>query len=162
MFRMLYRRRSPRLTVRHTIEGTFRPVSVMYEENALAGLSTLFIDDPAMFVTGTKLDIDGDLSGTQQISAVESHVFVNLHIPSVTMEIRRRGWTAEKRSSFEWEAGEPFACLNVQNVSMGFVTREAYVSKIKLGIGHLELADLMERTPYPLVSTGKGVFAISV
>lgn len=50
-FRMLYRRRSPRLIVRHSVEGSFRPVSVMYEENALDGLSTLFADDPNVFTS---------------------------------------------------------------------------------------------------------------
>lgn len=34
--------------------------------------------------------------------------------------------------------------------------------KVKLGIGHLELADLMERTPYPLLSTGKGMYCFPV
>ncbi|RCN23983.1 hypothetical protein ANCCAN_30328 [Ancylostoma caninum] len=162
MFRMLYRRRSPRLTVRHNIEGSFRPVSVMYEENALAGLSSLFADDPNMFTSSTNLPADIDFSNTQQISTIESHVFVNLHIPSVTMELRRRGWGEQRHASPEWEAGDPFACLTVHNVSMGYVTREAFVSKIKLGIGHLELADLMERTPYPLLSTGKGMYSLPV
>ncbi|KAK6738704.1 hypothetical protein RB195_020674 [Necator americanus] len=161
MFRMLYRRRSPRLTVRHSIEGTFRPVSVMYEENALAGLSTLFADDPDLFSASANVDADVDLSSAQQISTIESHVFVNLHIPSVTMELRRRGWGEQRHVSPEWEAGDPFACLTVHNVSMGYVTREAHISKIKLGVGHLELADLMERTPHPLLSTGKGLHGIS-
>ncbi|EYC38921.1 hypothetical protein Y032_0687g1538 [Ancylostoma ceylanicum] len=160
MFRMLYRRRSPRLTVRHNIEGSFRPVSVMYEENALAGLSSLFADDPNMFTSSTNLPADIDFPNAEQISTIESHVFVNLHIPSVTMELRRRGWGEQRRSSPEWEAGDPFACLTVHNVSMGYVTREAHVSKVKLGIGHLELADLMERTPYPLLSTGKGMYGL--
>ncbi|KAK6047856.1 hypothetical protein COOONC_14639 [Cooperia oncophora] len=159
MFRMLYRRRSPRLTVRHNVEGSFRPVSVMYEENALSGLSTLFSDDPNMF-TSSEILAGVIPSSNQQIMAVDSHIFVNLHIPSVTMELRRRGWDERKRSSPEWEAGDPFACLTLQNVSVGYVTREAHVSKIKLGVGHLELGDLMERTTYPLLST-RGTFAIS-
>ncbi|KAK5974246.1 VPS13 domain-containing protein, partial [Trichostrongylus colubriformis] len=166
MFRMLYRRRSPRLTVRHNVEGSFRPVSVMYEENALNGLSSLFADDPNMFTSVSLLqssdimNAGSDPSSSEQIIAIESHVFVNFHIPSVTMELRRRGWDVKKRSPTEWEAGDPFACLTLQNVSIGYVAREAHVSKIKLGVGHLELADLMERTVYPLLST-RGTFGLS-
>lgn len=37
--------------MRHSVEGSFRPVSVMYEENALDGLSTLFADDPNVFTS---------------------------------------------------------------------------------------------------------------
>ncbi|VDL68457.1 unnamed protein product [Nippostrongylus brasiliensis] len=73
------------------------------------------------------------------------------------MEMRRRGWTERARTSPEWEAGEPFACLTLQRVSVGYVAREAYVSKVKLGIGHLELADLMVQTKHPLLST-RGMF----
>lgn len=46
------------------------------------------------------------------------------------MELRRRGWVERVRTSPEWEAGDPFACLTLQNVSMGFVAREAHVSKV--------------------------------
>nr|CDJ94690.1 hypothetical protein, variant [Haemonchus contortus] len=160
LFRMLYRRRSPRLTVRHNVEGSFHPISVMYEENALNGLSSLFADDPNMFISSEVLNAGIDTSNSQQIMATDSHIFVNFHIPSVTMELRRRGWDEKKRASPEWEAGDPFACLTLQNVSVGYVAREAHLSKIKLGVGHLELSDLMERTMQPLLST-RGTFGIS-
>ena len=49
--RLRYRRSAPKTTVRHTVEGRFRPISVMYEENAFDGLSTLFTDDPNIYKT---------------------------------------------------------------------------------------------------------------
>ncbi|VDM54912.1 unnamed protein product [Angiostrongylus costaricensis] len=129
VFRMLYRRRSPRLVVRHNIEVNFCPVSVMYEENALHGLSTLFADDPDLFT-------------------------------NVAVELRRRKWSEKAQALREWEAGDPFACLVVQNVSVNYAAIEDYVSKMRLGIGHVDIADLVERTGHPLLTT-RGIFPVS-
>uniref|UniRef100_A0A0K0DCQ1 Ricin B-type lectin domain-containing protein n=1 Tax=Angiostrongylus cantonensis TaxID=6313 RepID=A0A0K0DCQ1_ANGCA len=141
VFRMLYRRRSPRLVVRHNIEVNFCPVSVMYEENALHGLSTLFADDPNLF----------------------ANVIYRLlyYLPQVAVELRRRRWSGKAQALREWEAGDPFACLVVQNVSVNYAVIEDYVSKMRLGIGHVDITDLVERTGHPLLTT-RGIFPVSV
>ncbi|TKR64371.1 hypothetical protein L596_024918 [Steinernema carpocapsae] len=46
-FEMIYRRRAPKLIARHTLEVTFSSVSVMYDEDALDGLTSLFDMDSA-------------------------------------------------------------------------------------------------------------------
>ncbi|KAJ1353258.1 hypothetical protein KIN20_009852 [Parelaphostrongylus tenuis] len=160
VFRMLYRRRSPRLVVRHNIEVNFCPVSVMYEENALQGLSTLFSDDPNVFVNRDSLTSNTSILKSENTSSIESHVVMNLHIPNVAVELRRRKWSERRQALLEWEAGDPFACLAVQNVSMNYVAIENYVSKMKLGIGHVDITDLVERTGHPLLTT-RGIFPLS-
>ncbi|KJH42014.1 hypothetical protein DICVIV_12001 [Dictyocaulus viviparus] len=159
MFRMLYRRQSPRLSVRHDVEGNLSPISVMYEENGLDDLSHLFFDDPDVFKIKENLSITTKTSKSDPISTIESSVSANFRIPNITMELRRRKLCDKTRVLLEWEAGDPFACLTLQNALMNFVTNEAYVSKIKLSIGRVELTDLTENTTYPLLTT-RGIFGI--
>ena len=76
---MLYRRVAPKMVVRHSVEGRFRPISVMYEENALEGLSTLFSDDPIIYKTADPFMSQENTTD----NLTESQLFVNLHIPTV-------------------------------------------------------------------------------
>ncbi|CAI2346080.1 unnamed protein product [Caenorhabditis sp. 36 PRJEB53466] len=163
MFSMHYSRKAPRLIVRHTVNCRLRPVSIVYEEGALDGLSTLFTDDPTMFdeILKSKLKeastedelIDMKVS-SEQISIIESHVFVNLELPAVRMEVRGRGWTKrEMRPTTIWEPGEPIACLNADRLNFSVVSREQHLTILKLVIGHVEMRDMIENTVYPLLTT---------
>ncbi|NP_001348705.1 Ricin B-type lectin domain-containing protein [Caenorhabditis elegans] len=166
MFSMHYIRKSPRLIVKHMVNCRLRPVSIVYEEGALEGLSTLFSDDPTVFdefmkkaaqASGSSesdealVDIKVD---AQNVSIIESHVFVNLELPAVRMEVRGRGWTRrELRPTTIWEPGEPIACLNVDGLNFNVVSKEQHLTNLKLAIGHMEMRDMIENTSYPLFTT---------
>lgn len=137
MFSMHYSRKSPRLIVRHTVNCRLRPVSIVYEEGALEGLSTLFTDDPTMFDEILKKKIQGsaedeelvDMKVTNEMSIIESHVFVNLELPAVRMEVRGRGWTnREMRLTTIWEPGEPIACLTSERLKFSVVSKEQHLT----------------------------------
>uniref|UniRef100_A0A1I7TSK2 Ricin B-type lectin domain-containing protein n=1 Tax=Caenorhabditis tropicalis TaxID=1561998 RepID=A0A1I7TSK2_9PELO len=167
MFSMHYIRRSPRLVVKHMVNCRLRPVNIVYEEDALDGLNTLFSDDPTIFdeilkktvetVTGSN-ETDGELVdmklSTEQVSIIESHVFVNLELPAVRMEVRGRGWSRrEMRPSTLWEPGELIACLNADGLNFNIVSKEQYLTNMKLSIVHVEMRDMIENTTYPLFTT---------
>uniref|UniRef100_A0A8R1I955 Chorein_N domain-containing protein n=1 Tax=Caenorhabditis japonica TaxID=281687 RepID=A0A8R1I955_CAEJA len=175
IFSMHYSRKSPRLIVRHTVNCRLRPVSIVYEEGALEGLSTLFTDDPSMFEEilmkkiqlggGGSLESDDDLVDmnitNEQISIIESHVFVNLELPAVRMEVRGRGWTKrEMRAATIWEPGEPIACLNADRLNFSLTSKEQHLTSLKLAIGHVEIQDQIENTAYPLLSTASQAYQL--
>lgn len=166
MFSMHYIRRSPRLIVKHMVNCRLRPVNIVYEEGALEGLNTLFSDDPTIFdeilkktvsATGSNETDEelGDMKiSTDQVSIIESHVFVNLELPAVRMEVRGRGWTRrEMRPTTIWEPGEPISCLNADGLNFSIVSKEQHLTNMKLAIGHVEMRDMVENTTYPLFTT---------
>ncbi|KAF1766140.1 hypothetical protein GCK72_006096 [Caenorhabditis remanei] len=169
MFSMHYIRRSPRLIVKHIVNCRLRPVSIVYEEGALDGLSTLFSDDPTVFneilkkaqsVGSGETDdelVDVKIS-SENVSIIESHVSVNLTLPAVRMEVRGRGWTKrETRASTIWEPGEPIACLNAEGLDFSVISKEQHLTNLKLAIGHVEMRDMIENTSYPLFTTSSQV-----
>lgn len=170
MFSMHYIRRSPRLIVKHIVNCQLRPVSIVYEEGALEGLSTLFSDDPTVFdeilkkaqqVVGSS-EVDDELVdvkiSTDHASIIESHVLVNLDLPAVRMEVRGRGWTRrEMRPTTIWEPGESIACLNAEGLNFSVVSKEQHLTNMKLAIGHVEMRDMIEGTSYPLFTTSSQV-----
>ncbi|PIC46698.1 hypothetical protein B9Z55_006302 [Caenorhabditis nigoni] len=170
MFSMHYIRRSPRLIVKHVVNCRLRPVSIVYEEGALEGLSTLFSDDPTIFdeimkkaqkVVGSS-EVDDELIdvkvSSEHASIIESHVSMSLALPAVRMEVRGRGWTKRNmRPTTIWEPGEPIACLNAERLNFSVVSKEQHLTNMKITIGHVEMRDMIENTTYPLFTTSSQV-----
>ncbi|CAJ0587158.1 unnamed protein product, partial [Mesorhabditis spiculigera] len=164
LFKMQYRRRSPRLIVRHTVEGTFRPISVMCDENAFSGIGALFDDDPdILFSAEATAPIDQDqgpgLASSDAIVpniTLESHVFVDFHLPNLCIVLRKKGWDSSGRPKLNAPV-EQFACVNVDSCHFGVVSKEQFVSTVTLDVGHMDIQDMLENTahPFPLLSTKK-------
>ncbi|CAI4229925.1 unnamed protein product [Auanema sp. JU1783] len=146
IFRMQYRRSEKKFTVKHVIEGCLKPISVIYEENALAGLSTLFADDPLVF----KSDVSFDNTETYKL---ESHILANFHIPEVTMEVRYKGSSSSNLP--EWEPGDSLVCFDVNDVLLGVNSEDRYMSRLKINVGYLECIDLANNKSRLLVSGKK-------
>ena len=47
MFRLFYRRLAPRMNIFHEVKARLLPVSIIYDEDALDGLSNLFDTESA-------------------------------------------------------------------------------------------------------------------
>ncbi|CAD6197785.1 unnamed protein product [Caenorhabditis auriculariae] len=166
MFSMHYSRKSPRLIVHHVVNCRLRPVAVQYEEGALEGVANLFADDPFIYTVNSKNSAGSTIvtvavedpipnpGTTPELSIIDSHVVVNLEVPWVRMTVHSCGWTDRSlRPLAKWDPGEAIACFNIERVNFGVISKEKHVSKIQVHVGHVNLADLLENTVHPLLST---------
>uniref|UniRef100_A0A7E4V7C3 Rad21_Rec8 domain-containing protein n=1 Tax=Panagrellus redivivus TaxID=6233 RepID=A0A7E4V7C3_PANRE len=149
LFQMVYRRMAPRLNVLHELDAKFSSISVIYDEDAIDGLSNLFDTEAAL------LEKKNDLTDTDlcDLGAVgDTHAYVNLAIPSVLFELRSRRTSLidNARSS----VSTPFASAKIADVDIGISKTEPLLTRLKLCMGSLVVEDMFEKTPImPLIRT---------
>ncbi|KAK0393450.1 hypothetical protein QR680_000217 [Steinernema hermaphroditum] len=137
IFQMVYRRRAPKLIARHTLEATFSSMSVMYDEDALEGLASLF-DMESAFVDANN---DGSTSETAEFEQ-QSHLFFTIKVPEVQVELRSRRSTLLGENNNE--DGIAFSNLKIADVRMEVVRTEQFVTRANIAFGEIVLLDMFE------------------
>ncbi|TKR63463.1 hypothetical protein L596_027292 [Steinernema carpocapsae] len=136
---MIYRRRAPKLIARHTLEATFSSVSVMYDEDALDGLTSLFDVDSA-FADQESSD-DSSSSSAAPLEQL-SQLFLSIKIPEVQVELRSRRSTL--LGEMKEGDGIAFSNVNIADVRIEAIRNELYVTKANIGFGEIVLLDMFE------------------
>ncbi|KAI6230473.1 Ricin B-type lectin domain-containing protein [Aphelenchoides fujianensis] len=144
LLQLFYRRLAPRLNVFHEVKASCLPVSVVYDEDALDGLSQLFDGG-----------VDVESGEEQQAEDAELHAnaqfFLTLNVPEVRVELRtRRANLADRQAAGE---STPFAAVQLRGLSVGWAATERHRRRAKVGFDSVLVRDLFEPTDWPLLRT---------
>ncbi|KAI6230488.1 Ricin B-type lectin domain-containing protein [Aphelenchoides fujianensis] len=144
LLQLFYRRLAPRLNVFHEVKASCLPVSVVYDEDALDGLSQLFDGG-----------VDEESGEEQRAEGAELHAntqfFLTLNVPEVRVELRtRRANLADRQAAGE---STPFAAVQLRGLSVGWAATERHRRRAKVGFDSVLVRDLFEPTDWPLLRT---------
>ncbi|KAI6238683.1 Ricin B-type lectin domain-containing protein [Aphelenchoides fujianensis] len=144
LLQLFYRRLAPRLNVFHEVKASCLPVSVVYDEDALDGLSQLFDGG-----------VDEQSGEEQRAEGAELHAntqfFLTLNVPEVRVELRtRRANLADRQAAGE---STPFAAVQLRGLSVGWAATERHRRRAKVGFDSVLVRDLFEPTDWPLLRT---------
>ena len=140
---------APRLNVLHELDAKFSSISVIYDEDAVNGLSNFFDTETAL-IQNTKDPANIDLEDLGIVG--ETHCYMNFSIPSVLLELRsRRTSLANKEPGL---ISSPFACAKITNVDLGISKTEPMLTRLKVNLSSLVVDDLYEKnSAMPLIRT---------
>lgn len=154
VFRLFYRRLAPRLNVFHEIKASFLPISVVYDEDALDGLASLFNTDTAFFAERPAARQTDELveEAASEEFVQDTQLFFTVNVPEVLLELRtkRKSPTAEVLCD---ATSAPFASARVTKLSVGIARTERFLTRMKVGFDQFCLKDLFEKTEWPLLRT---------
>uniref|UniRef100_A0AC35TVT4 Ricin B-type lectin domain-containing protein n=1 Tax=Rhabditophanes sp. KR3021 TaxID=114890 RepID=A0AC35TVT4_9BILA len=136
--KMNYRRLAPKQTVFHELDAQFEPVSIVYDEDAMEGISGLFDTESEHLKPQTPVDQVKEI-----IKTIENHFYCYANFPVIDVELKTRRSNLFNSDPMSL-AGECVAIATLNGVNLGITKTEQFVTKYKLGIQSFCLRDMYD------------------
>uniref|UniRef100_A0AC35U203 Chorein_N domain-containing protein n=1 Tax=Rhabditophanes sp. KR3021 TaxID=114890 RepID=A0AC35U203_9BILA len=136
--KMNYCRLAPKQTVFHELDAQFEPVSIVYDEDAMEGISGLFDTESQHLKPQTPEDEREAI-----IKTIDNHFYCYAKFPVVDVELKTRRSNLFNSDPMSL-AGECVAIGRLSGVNLGISKTEQFVTKYKLGIQSFWLRDMYD------------------
>lgn len=138
------------MNIFHEAKASLLPVSIVYNEDALDGLSNLFDTESAF-----DLETIGDNKNKPGLASEYDpniQLFLTINVPEVHAELRTKRHLLDRQTSPN-TASVSFVSSKITNVSIGLARTERFLTKMKIGFDNIVINDMYEKTDWPLLKT---------